>query len=106
MEDDALTKAVKTIDEMIDQFYKAPETYKMDRTRFMYQAYANWAIIDIKIDVLRHLNESPIETVEKYRDKMNDYSCETKISDLNFAFSIAYDVATDVLDCLLTVLRE
>ena len=65
-----------------------------------YRSYSNWA----RQEVIKYVKENPdktaIESVEKFIRMMDCYSCKNPKTSI--VFSIAHDVALDILDHLLT----
>lgn len=60
--------------------------------------YEMWAIEEI-IDHIKNSDKRVLDTVEEWRDKMDDYACRNTKS--SYIFCIAYDTATCVLDALI-----
>lgn len=95
------------IDRIRDEWYKPPENYyTLKRSVFEYQSYKRSAINEIKLYLIEHKNENPIDVMEDFRYQMDCFACETKNGNTNFMFSIYYDVATDILDALLEEIRH
>lgn len=61
--------------------------------------YEQWAISEI-IDAIWKSDKRVLDTVEDFRKKMDNYACKNTKS--SYIFSIAYDTATSVLDCLIS----
>lgn len=97
---------LEIIDELFMQDYQPPESYKeLDRATFEYQSYKRWALVELRNYICKkclHEDFSIFETVEEFRALMDQYSCESKSGECNFIFAVAYDVATDVLDHLIS----
>ena len=68
---------------------------------FEQQSYSRWAANEILSYVLHHLGMSPITAVEEFANLMDEYSCKNQFS--SFGFSVAHDVAMDILDMLLAM---
>lgn len=97
-----ITYILTVIDEMREEWYKAPTTYyHRKKVDFEYQSYKRSAMEEIKIYLMEHKDEDPVFAMENFRYQMDCFACETKNGNANFMFSIYYDVATDVLDVLL-----
>ena len=95
------------LDQHRDRWYKSPESYyDKKKVNFEYQSYKRSAIDEIKIWLLDHRDQNPIDAVEDFRHQVDIFACETKNGGANFMFSIYYDVATDVLDMLISYLKE
>ena len=80
-------------------------------SQFLIYSYRRWAIKDlietIENDIYfeRHLKNTgidPIYFMERYREKMDSFACLAKTEKTNLIFSVAYDLATDVLDELIS----
>lgn len=92
------------IDEMIEEWYKPPTVYyNRKKEDFQYQSYKRSAMEELKIYLITHSNEDPFDTIRDFRYQMDCFACEAKSGNANFMFSIYYDVATDVLDVLLSM---
>lgn len=71
---------------------------------FTQASYSRWAAEEIIIYILSHVNLTPIEAVEEFRDLMEDYATRDRYDKQNsYIFSVAYDVATDIYDILLAM---
>ena len=63
---------------------------------FNQKVYTIWAIEELRKEVEKNKNESPIFTIENFISKMDEYSCKNiKTSTI---FSVARDVGMYVLD--------
>lgn len=61
--------------------------------------YSRWAANEVLGYVKLHNDISAIQAVEEFIAKMDKYAClDNKNS---YIFSVAYDIATDILDLLL-----
>ena len=65
-----------------------------------YRSYANWARKEIVKFIKEHPGESPTDLLEIFVGNMNRYSCMNPKTSM--IFSIAHDIALDILDELLT----
>lgn len=87
--------------EIMDECYEPPNTYDVSKAVFAQQSYARWAVGE----VIRYIEKRPemevCMLIEEFRNKMDDAACKAKTPEKNFMFSVAYDVATDVLDYVL-----
>lgn len=71
---------------------------------FDQRSYARWAAQECYVWCLSHIDTPIISAVEEFRDRMDDYSTRPHDDrDTSVMFSIAYDVATDILDILLAM---
>lgn len=66
---------------------------------FAFTSYSISAYKDILDHIEQRRNESPLTVVEEYRNRMDMYACSR--SDGSYLFSVAYDVATGILDDLI-----
>lgn len=96
-------KALILIRHHIRKMYRKPlHSERLDRTKYQHRVYMNWAANEIESYIDRHRNWEPINAVEEFRYMMDKLACSAKDSKKNFMFSTAYDVATDILDVLLS----
>lgn len=71
--------------------------YYWEREEFQFMCYEIWAGKEL-LHYIRNHSKIPVkEAIEQFRDLMDDYSCEHEC----ICFSVAYDVATDVLDLVI-----
>lgn len=63
-------------------------------------SYRNWAIDELIRYIRKHGDIHPLDAIEDFRYQMDLYACKTTSNVLNFAFSVAVDVARDALDVL------
>lgn len=99
-----MKKVIGVIDTLRNGWYNPPSSYgKQKKIDFIHQSYSHSAINEIKFYLMEHENEDPIKAIEDFRYKMDCFACDTKNSMANFMFSTYYDVATDVLDLLITI---
>lgn len=98
-----INKAIILVDNHIREFYGKPSIYiGKDSLKFREKSYQNWAALELRKRLDKYRSHDPIELVEDFRHDMSDLACYAKTSKDNFMFSVAYDVATDILDMLLT----
>lgn len=71
-----------------------------NKTLFAQKSYSNWAKKEIDRYLAQNKGDS-IDAVEEFRSMMDSFACNAKTAEANFMFSVAYDVATDVLDGLI-----
>ena len=97
-----INKAIIIIDDYIKEFYKKPKYRKeTDILDYKRKRYANWAAITIRTHIDLNRDWEPICALEDIRHTFDEIACEAKCSEDNFRFSIAYDVASDLLDQLI-----
>ena len=68
---------------------------------FLQRTYSRWAAEEILECIQENESTPAIIVVENFRDRMNRYSLLT--SNSSYIFSVAYDIATDILDIFLTM---
>lgn len=100
--------ALSVIQEVKQKWYESPVKYyncnsALKKVDFEYQSYKRSGINEIILYLLDHTDQKPIDAVEDFRYLMDKFACETKNGGANFMFSIYYDVATDILDVLLSM---
>jgi hypothetical protein len=78
---------------------KVPVHTITKKAHFKQDSYRLWAAYDILRLVEKYPNRRPIELIEDYRYLMNELSCQNPRT--SFIFSVAYDVAEDILDLFL-----
>ncbi len=96
-----IRKTLSIINSLEKEYYRPPRSYHKKKIQFEMESYGHSAINEIKYQLLIHQNEDPISVLEQFRHQMDCFACKTKNGDTNFMFSVYYDVATDVIDCLL-----
>ena len=71
---------------------------------FAQASYSRWAAEEIIVYILSHVNLTPLEAVEEFRNLMDDYATRDRYDKQNsYIFSVAYDIATDIYDILLAM---
>lgn len=83
--------------EIIHQYIadmKVP-VHTLRKAHFKQEAYALWAAYEILRRVARNPNRRPIEVIDEFRMEMDDLSVENRHT--SWIFSVAYDVAEDIL---------
>lgn len=93
--------ALSVINKMREEWYRPPKEYQYG-FRFEYDSYKHSAISEICMYLMEHELEDPIEALETFRCEMDNFACNAKTTSTNFMFSVYYDIATDVLDVLLS----
>lgn len=61
-------------------------------------SYCHWATEEIERYIAQNKGRPIIEVIEEFRHRMDCFACNAKTAEANFMFSVAYDVATDMLD--------
>lgn len=77
---------------------------KYTKQRFVQLSYSRYAAEELYYYVEKHDDISPIQAVEQFSKLMDEYSCSVKNKEMSFVFSVAYDIAVDVLDILYGLL--
>lgn len=95
-------RALFVINEIEKGWHVIPKTYYKNKTEFIFQSYSRSALNEIKLYLMEHKNKDPISLVEDFRYLVDCFACITKNADVNFMFSTYYDMATYVLDILLS----
>lgn len=97
-----MTKVLSAIDSLREGWYFSPVIYHgKTKAEFKYRSYAHSGLEELNLYIVEHVDVDPITAIEDFRHIVDNFACETKSYELNFMFSIYYDVATDVLDVLL-----
>lgn len=68
-----------------------------DRLYFQQHSYQKWAVTTI-IDCVEKSDKMPINEIEDFINKMDDFSC---LSNNSYMFSVAYDIGVDILDFII-----
>lgn len=100
-----MSDALAFIDELYDSaWYRKPRSFgakRMKETTLANMSYRRWALNELKMFLESCPNHEPIFLIEKYREVMDNKSCEGKTEEFRQAFGYCYDIATEVLDMLL-----
>lgn len=67
---------------------------------FAQTSYAKWAATELLKCLDEKQTTPPLIVIEEFRDKMNRFSCMNR--NTSYVFSVAYDMAGDIIDQLLT----
>ena len=85
--------------------YQSPKVYPLSTKKqleFQQQSYSSF-FMDVIIDCLRRNRGRPkTDVVEEFRSKMERFSCQSGNGHSKWIFAIGYDVASDVLDHLIS----
>lgn len=83
----------RVIEIIRDYISMLPEPSLADsRKKFAHRSYAIWAAETLLCAVEKSRRIAPITVVEQFVWKMNRYSCS------HYMFSVAHDIALDILD--------
>lgn len=89
-------------------WYDRPLTHEKKRIDFLYESYQHSAMEEIKYYLLSHREKDPLESLEKFKKMVEEFSCKSYPvgGEASFMFSTYYDVCADVIDVLLTMNKE
>lgn len=74
------------------------------KDKFMQVSYSRLAVNELLIFVKQHRNMTPINAIELFIRKMDEYACSN--GNNSYIFSVAHDIAEDVYDIFLTMKGE
>ena len=74
-------------------------THNWRSSRFEQSSYTRWAAKEVLRYVKEHNTIPPVMAIEEFVRKMDAYSCMNKHT--SYMFSVAHDVAEDILDIFL-----
>lgn len=96
-------KALILIDKYSRKFYRKPiRDNSVSRDVYNQRVFGNWAAMEIRDYIDKHRDWDPLMAVEEFRYAMDNFASSSTKSKNNFMFSVACDVATDILDMLLS----
>lgn len=93
-------QALSVVDTLRIGWYDPPYNYHIKKESFLLKSYSRSAMDEIKFYLMEHEKNDPIASIENFRNMMNEFACK-EIG--GFMFSTYYDVATDILDVLLSM---
>ncbi len=91
---------LSVIREYADECLREPRR-RLPRGCFEQRSYQKWAVDEIVKSIESSRFTPPIMVVEDFIRKMDDFSCSNHKNSI--IFSIAHDVATDILDMLIAM---
>lgn len=93
-------RVISVIEEyMFDHLFEPERDWP--KYEFHKRSYGRWAAEEILKNIQHHQDISPIEVVEEFVRKADEFSgIEHDERNDSFIFSVAHDVATDILDIL------
>lgn len=94
----ANTMAIQVIQDYIKRLKHQPKELWLS-TEFEQQSYSKWVANDILGRLKRERSIPPLQLLEEYRERMDEYSCCN--SKNSFMFSVAHDTAEDIIDELI-----
>lgn len=68
---------------------------------FLMQSHSRAAIEELQEYVLGHPQKGLMESIEEFRQMIDDFACESTSEATNRMFSTYYDVVTDILDLVI-----
>lgn len=74
---------------------------KCKKQVFLQETYSRWAAEEILKYIQENESRPPVAVVEEFKDRMNHYSLMNRNS--SYIFSVAYDIAMDILDIFLAM---
>lgn len=89
--------AIQAIESYIHELKDPQRNYK--KSRFEQATYSKWAAIEVLGYVKHRRDISAIQAVEEFIHKMDKYACSNGRN--SYIFSVAYDIAMDILDLLI-----
>ena len=93
--------AVMIIEELKDEWYKKPSTWKMKKSSFEEMSYQRYALDEIKTYILQNQDMHPIDCLYEFRHQLNEKAATTMGAEANFVYLIIADVCRDVCDILM-----
>lgn len=92
-------RAISVLQEYIADM---PEPRKKCKKQvFLQETYSRWAAEEILKCIRENETTPPITVVEEFKDRMDHYSLMNPNS--SYIFSVAYDIAMDILDIFLAM---
>lgn len=91
---------LSVIKDYADEYLKVPQR-RLSRGDFEQRSYQRWAVDEILRAIEKSNSAPPIVAVEDFIRKMDEFSCKNHRTSI--IFSVAYDVATDILDLLIAM---
>lgn len=90
---------LSVIREYADAYLRKEPTWRMQRGWFEMRSYGRWAVDEILRNLEMSKESPPIQVVEAFVRKMDDFSCRNRKASI--IFSIAHDMAENILDVLI-----
>lgn len=95
--------AIIVIDKCLRRSYRKPlRCQEKNNAVYLQKLYGNWAVGEIRDYINNHRDWDPLMAVEEFRYAMDTLATSSKKSKNHFMFSVAYDVASHILDELIT----
>ena len=100
-----INHALLILSELEDEWYHPPTTYiGVKKMQFELLSYQRWALAEIKKVIRVNWDTHPMDTLDWFIHSLDKKACETTSPQVNYVFSIAIDVAREVLDTLRAAL--
>ena len=75
---------------------------KMNIKNFRQSSYNRWALSELHYYTDMHCDQSLEHSINDFRNMMDEFCCSSRAgTEANYMFSVAYDVASYAMDCLL-----
>lgn len=94
--------ASKFVYDVLDGWYSFPMTKSSKKEVFRNISYGRSAVNEILIYLEKHSDVDLYTNITNFRNMMDEFTLRANTQDTNFFFSCYYDVATNVLDTLIT----
>ena len=75
--------------------------FEGQQAKFFLESTARWAVSEIHRYILENHDWDPIDSVDDFAIIMDECACVSDLPEINNAFSIAHDIAQDILGYLL-----
>lgn len=95
-----------SVKHLIDSLgYTKPRVYSLklsDMRMLRIHSYSKWALEEFEEYAYYNRQKPLMDIVEDFRLKMDEYCCQSKTEEARQMFAVAYDVANDLLDHLIS----
>lgn len=93
---------IRVVSVLQEYIANMPEPRKKCKKQvFLQETYSRWAAEEILRCILKSESLPPVTVVEEFKNRMNHYSLMNPNS--SYIFSVAYDIAMDILDIFLAM---
>lgn len=89
-------RAIRAIENYIYELEEHSSSTK--KSMIMQNSYSKWAAHEVLRYVKLRSDILPIQAIEVFMDKMNNFACVNRKN--SYIFSVAYDIAADILNYL------
>lgn len=90
-------RAIQAIEDYIHELHTP--RISMVKNMFNQRVYSRWAANEVLGYVKFRKDIPPVQAVEEFMSKMDKFACSNPKN--SYIFSVAYDVAADILDLLI-----